>query len=400
MRIREFRITRFQFRRDRVIGDSQVRIAESNHAALELIADDGTTGLGFFQALFHPLPALAELERLFGTEAWPVIDGREPGPVVNRLGKPRGGNNRRMSFAFDEAINQAAWDLLGKQVGLPLWRLLGGTDARVRAYASGLDFHFSDSQFRHFFGTAVDQGYRGTKIKVGHPDVEWDLNRLAILKDIIGDDVSVMVDANEAWTPKETIRRLSMYRRAGFDIYWVEDPCPRDDFDGLREVREAVPWVHVNSGEYLDLHGKRQLLEARGADILNVHGHVNDVMRAGWLAGEHNVAVSLGNTMLELGVHMAAALPEVQWIEYSFQNYKHLVEEPVIIVDGHMFAPDRPGHGFTLSADARGRFAEPEVRAFDDLPPAPDNSPIHLEPDPVDAGGRHPVDSSVVRQEM
>ena len=51
-------------------------------------------------------------------------------------------------------------------------------------------------------------------------------------------------------------------------------------------------------------------------------------MRAGWLAAEHGIPVSLGNTMLEVGVHMAAALPEADWLEYSFQNYNHLVEQP------------------------------------------------------------------------
>lgn len=381
MRVSEFRITRFQYRRDRVIGDSQVWIAGANHAALELIGDDGTVGLGFFHALFHPLPAQAELERIFTEEAWPSIEGWQPGSLVHRVSKPRGGTNRRMSFAFGEAINQAAWDLLGKQVGLPLWQLLGGTEPRTRAYASGLDFHLSDAQFRAFFEAASQQGYRGFKIKVGHPDVDWDLNRLQILRDVVGDDATVMVDANEAWTAKETIRRLNLYQRAGFDIYWVEDPCPRDDFDGLREVRAGAPMVHVNSGEYLDLHGKRQVIDAGGADILNVHGHVSDVMRAGWLAAEHNIGVSLGNTMLELGVHMAAALPEVEWIEYSFQNYNHLVDEPVAIRDGDMIAPDRPGHGLTLSAEARETFSAAEVLVFEDLPPAPDSSPIRLEGD-------------------
>lgn len=376
MRIADFRLTRFQFARDRLIGDSQVKIADANYAALELIADDGAVGLGFLHALFHPLPALAEIERIFREEVWPGIEGAPPSAIIHRVSRPRGGNNRKATLPFDEAVSQVSWDLAAKEVGLPLWRMLGGTEPRVRAYASGLDFHLDDDHFTALFAAAAAQGYRGFKMKVGHPDVEWDLHRLRLLRATVGGAGPYMVDANEAWSPKEAVRRLEIYRRAGFDILWVEDPCLRDDFDGLREIRAATPWVHVNSGEYLDLHGKRGLLEARGTDLLNVHGHVSDVMRAGWLAAEHGIPVTLGNTTLELGVHMAAALPEVGWLEYSFQNYNHLVEEPVVIRDGYAIAPDRPGHGLALSEEARRAHATPDILSREQLPPAPLSSPF------------------------
>jgi L-alanine-DL-glutamate epimerase-like enolase superfamily enzyme len=376
MRIEGFRLTRFQYRRDRVIGDSQVRITQSNIATLELITDTGAVGLGFMLSLFHSLPDLAEIERIFRVEAWPGVEGQAPAAMVHRLHRPRGGNIRAMTLPFGEAINQAMWDLAAQQAGLPLWRLLGGTEPRARAYASGLDYHLSDADFSAFFSQAAALGFAGFKIKVGHPDIAWDLNRLRLLREAVGPDAAVMVDSNEAWTPKETIRRLDLYRRDGFSILWVEDPCLRDDFAGLREIREAVPGVHVNSGEYLDLHGKRLLMEARGADILNVHGNISDVMRAGWLASDHGIEISLGNTMLELGVHLASALPEARWLEYSFQNYNHLVQTPITFRDSFAIAPDCPGHGLILSETARAQ-AQPHVLAEADLT-TPLSSPIRL----------------------
>lgn len=377
MRIEGYRLTRFQYRRDRVIGDSQVHIAFAHNFTLELHAG-GKTGLGFGLSLFHPLPNLAEIERVFREEAWPGLEGQPPAGLIHRISRPRGGNVRRMALPFEEAINQACWDLAAQQAGLPLYRLLGGTDPKVRSYASGLDYHLSDKHYVELFTQAAAQGHRGFKIKVGHPDVEWDLHRLKLLKDAVGDAGPVMIDSNEAWSPREAIRRLDTYRRAGFGILWAEDPIIRDDYDGLREVREGAPWVHVNSGEYLDLRGKRRLIEARGVDILNVHGTPSDVMRAGWLAAEHGIQVSLGNTMLELGIHMAAALPEAHWIEYSFQNYNHLVEEPVLMKDGYAIAPERPGHGLVLSEEARRLHACPAVQRAEDLPPPPVSSPIRL----------------------
>jgi L-alanine-DL-glutamate epimerase-like enolase superfamily enzyme len=378
MKIEGYELTRFQHRRDRVIGDSQVHIAHGHYFALELKTAKGETGLGFGLSLFHPLPALDEIVRVFEEEAWPGLEGQPPAGLVHRVSRPRGGNARRMALPFEEAINQACWDLAAKQADLPLWRLLGGTEPKVRTYASGLDYHLSDAHYVSLFTQAADQGHRGFKIKVGHPDVEWDLHRLKLLKDAVGDAGPVMVDSNEAWSPKEAIRRLRIYRKAGYDILWVEDPCLRDDFDGLREIREGAPWVHVNSGEYLDLRGKRKLLEARASDILNVHGHFSDVMKAGWLAAEHGIPVSLGNTILELGVHLAAALPEADWLEYSFQNYNHLVEEPIVLTGGFAIAPDRPGHGLVLSETARREHAMPHVRQPHELPPPPASTPIVL----------------------
>jgi L-alanine-DL-glutamate epimerase-like enolase superfamily enzyme len=360
------------------LATAKVHIAFANYVALELLADTKQSGLGFMLSLFHPLPALDEVERVFLEEVWPSLEGEPPAGLVHRVTRPRGGNVRAFSLPFGEAVNQALWDLASKEVSLPLYRLLGGQDPRVRTYASGLDFHLSDDDYVSLFAQAAAQGYRGFKIKVGHPDVDWDLNRLALLKEATGGRGPVMVDANEAWSPREAVRRLDIYRRAGFEILWVEDPCLRDDFEGLREIRAGAPWAHVNAGEYLDLRGKRKLIEARGVDLLNIHGHVSDVMRAGWLAAEAGIPVTLGNTMLELGVHMAAALPEAQWLEYSFQNYNHLVEEPVTFRDGYAFAPDRPGHGFVLSETARRDHACPDVLALDSLPAAPASSPITL----------------------
>lgn len=377
MRLTDVTLTRFQFRRDRIIGDSQVRVSHCHIGVLELHDSEGRTGTGFFFSLFHPLPALAEIERVFRREVWPELEGELPPVLLNRLGRPRGGNQRGFSVPFEQAVNQALWDLHGQALGLPLWRLLGGRDPKVRLYASGLDFHLSDDDYAALFRQASEEGYRGFKIKVGHPEIEWDLRRLAIIKEIAAGRGPVMIDSNEAWSPKEAIRRLRIFLREGHEILWMEDPCLRDDYEGLREIRLAVPEIMVNAGEYLDLRGKRKLIEARAVDILNIHGVISDVMKAGWLAAEHGLEVSLGNTSFELGVHMAAALPECRWMEYSFQNYAHLLEESVRIEDGFAYAPDRPGHGLRLSERARREWAAPEVLPDEALPEAP-RGPIRL----------------------
>ena len=130
----------------------------------------------------------------------------------------------RLLGGFEQAIDQALWDLHGKLLGLPLWKLLGGRDRKVRLYASGLDFHLSDKGFEALFGAAQTAGYRGFKIKVGHPDIAWDLHRLALIKEIAAGSGPIMIDANEAWSPKEATRRLKVYLREGHEVLWIEDP--------------------------------------------------------------------------------------------------------------------------------------------------------------------------------
>ncbi len=377
MRITEFRITRFQFARDRVIGDSQVRADDVNVAALELIADTGAVGLGFIQTLFFPLPDQAEIERVFLSEVWPGLEGQAPAALCHRVSRPRGGNQRALGLPFGEALQVALWDLAAKEVNLPLHKLLGSRRDRVEAYASGLDFHLDDDAYATLFAHADSIGYRAFKIKVGHPDFERDLNRLRILKKVVRPGALMMIDANEGWGAKEALVKLETIRKEGFDLLWVEDPILRNDYVGLRMLKDACSWTLINSGEYLDASGKRVLMEEEATDILNVHGQVTDVMRIGWLAADKGIPVSLGNTFLEVGIHMACALPEVQWLEYSFQNFDHLVDEPVEIRDGWAYAPNRPGHGLALSETTRREWARPKLLPRADLGPAPHNPRVH-----------------------
>ena len=360
--IEGYRVTRFAFPRDRVIGDSQVRFDTIYLGVLELTSTRGHTGTGFFASAFHPLPSLAELNRVVEAEVKALFIGETPAALTHRVGRPRGGNIRDLPFGLGEAIDQAAWDLLGQELGQPLYQLFGAHSNRVRAYASGLDYHLSDADCRAFYQQTAQMGFGAFKVKVGHPDLAWDLARLRLVRDIIGPQAPMMVDANEAWSPGEAIRRLHAYHAAGFEILWVEDPCLRYDFDGLREIMRAVPFTLVNTGEYLGLRDKRRLVESGAVDILNIHGNYSDGLRAAWLANEHGIQVSLGNTMFELGVHLAAALPGDTWIEFHFPNYNALVEQPVRFENGYALAPEAPGHGLRLSEQARAQYAQPEIQ--------------------------------------
>ena len=355
--IQRFALTRFDVELDRIIGDSQVSTGRLSIGVLELEDGDGHVGTGFFHAVTDPLPSLSELQARFERELAEQVIGASPFAWVNRLERPRGGRIR--TSVFSPSVEQAMWDIQGQILGLPLYRLLGGERQRVPAYASGLEFHLTDEQVVDFYTRARAAGFSTFKVKVGHPDLSWDIRRLKLVQETVGCECLLMADANEAWAPKEAIRRLHAFHDAGVPLYWIEDPCLRDDFDGLRSISQAVPHVLVNAGEYLNLSGKRELLERRAVDVLNIHGSIDDAMKVGWLAAEHGVPIAVGNTNFEIGVHVAAALPEVTWLEYSFLSYNHLLETPIEFCDGYALVPDRPGHGLRLAEAARSELARP-----------------------------------------
>jgi len=345
MRITDYRLTLVDCPLGRVIGDCQVRYDRLDIGALELITDTGQTGLGFFAG--RPLPPASAVEAALARCATRWV-GEDPFVLRNRL-EPRRNTLDEGCGLFREAVDQAIWDLQGKALGLPLYRLLGGTDSRVPAYASGLDYHYSTEEACDFFAEAADRGFRAFKLKVGYPDLDYEIGRLLAIRERVGHDAVLMVDVNEGWSPDETILRAHAYRDAGLRIYWIEDPCLRDDLAGYRRVVEALPFTRINAGERMDMPTKRRLIEARALGVLNLHGMISESWHAAWLANHYRLPISIGNTTCELGVHLAAALPHVTWMEYSFLAWDALVTEPVRIENGYAYAPERPGHGLTLA---------------------------------------------------
>ena len=211
-----FKITRFEFPRNRRIGDSQVSVPDVNWvAAVELFDGNGQSGLGFISALFDPLPAGALLEDYFRHTLWPDLQSQLPEALLNRVTRPRGGNIREPLWDLAEGVELALWDLAAKRLELPLYRLLGGTCRRQAAYGSGLCFHLTDQQTHDFYSAARAAGYRAYKVKVGHPDLDWDLRRLGLIAGAVGPDALLMVDANEAWSVREAALRLHAYEEGG-----------------------------------------------------------------------------------------------------------------------------------------------------------------------------------------
>ena len=339
------------------IGDSQVRFDHHWLTVLELHTDDGCSGVGFDLQQGRPTASQNDLKTQFEYAVWPSLSDGVPIGLAQRISRPRGGN---VGCGYlTRSVETALWDLVGKQMQLPIYQLFGGDSPRVRAYGSTLDFRLEDAEFRQKLERFRDRGFGAIKVKVGHADVQWDLRRLQIVRDVMGEGIQLMVDANEAWTVKETLVRLHGYRDAGHDVFWIEDPITREDFSGYAKLCSELWFTRVNAGEYLGFTGKRRLLEQGAVDVLNVHDSISNTRAAAWLAADYGVPVSLGNTLLEIGVHLAASLPECLCLEYSDLLWNALAVEPIQFENGYAIAPDRPGHGIELDRDKLSHYAAP-----------------------------------------
>ena len=259
MVVRDFTLTRFQFPRDRVIGDSQVRVEHCHVGVLELHDSDGRDR---HRLLLQPVPSAAGLARArAGVPRGGLAGARRRAP--GRPAQPHRPAARRQHPRLLDPLRA------GDQPGAVGPARQGAGPAalasarRPRSQGPALRQRPRFPPLRRGLRRAVRAGAArrataASRSRSAIPTSTGTCTGCALVREAVGDAGPIMVDANEAWSPKEAIRRLRLFLREGFDILWIEDPVLRDDFEGLREIRLAVPEILVNTGEYLGLRGQAQ----------------------------------------------------------------------------------------------------------------------------------------------
>jgi L-alanine-DL-glutamate epimerase-like enolase superfamily enzyme len=252
------------------------------------------------------------------------------------------------AFAIS-AADIGLWDLRGRRWGAPLWRLLGGHEPRVRAYAGGIDLHFTLERLLRQTEDNLRKGFRAIKMKVGRPRLSDDLERVRAVRQVVGDDIPLMVDANKGWSVDHAIRASRAL--AALDVFWLEEPIAPDDIEGhVRLVREGA--LPLAAGENLrTLTEFARLIAAGGVsfpepDVSNCGG-VPVWLKVAHLAEAHQLPVT-SHGVHDLHVHLLAAVPNASYLEVHGFGLDDFIAQPLEIRDGAALAPDRPGHGVDL----------------------------------------------------
>jgi L-alanine-DL-glutamate epimerase-like enolase superfamily enzyme len=252
------------------------------------------------------------------------------------------------------AVDIALYDLKAKRAGLPLAKFLGSYRDSVRTYnTSGGFLNASLDEVKARATQSIEEGIGGIKIKVGLPESKEDLRRVAGIREHIGPEVPLMVDANQQWDRATALR---MGRRLEeFDLIWIEEPLDAYDFEGHAHLAQVLD-TPIATGEMLaSVAEHKGLIAANGCDIIQPDaprvGGITQFLRLAALADERGLGLA-PHFAMEIHLHLAAAYPREPWVEH-FDWLDPLFNERLETKDGRMIVPDRPGLGITLSDQAR-----------------------------------------------
>jgi L-alanine-DL-glutamate epimerase-like enolase superfamily enzyme len=316
-------------------------------------AADGAAGLGFSYSKRAGGPGLYAHAR----EIAPELIGEDPSDIGRLWEKlawagasvGRGG----LSVQAIAALDVALWDLKARRAGLPLAKLLGAYRDRVPCYNTSGGFLSSAlAEVLDNARTSLALGIGGIKIKVGHPDSRVDIGRVQAVREAIGPAVPLMVDANQQWTRAKALRIGRIFE--AYDLTWIEEPLDAQDAEGHAALAAALD-TPVATGEMLTSVAEHErMISARAADFVQPDaprvGGITPFLKVLALAEQRRLSVA-PHFAMELHVHLAAAYPHEVWVEH-FDWLEPLFNERLLVADGAMIVPDRPGLGLTLSEQA------------------------------------------------
>jgi len=336
----------------KVFTGRQSPLGDVDVLVVEIGTSEGIAGLGFSYSKRAGGPALFAHARQIA----PLLVGEDPldtGRLWEKLlwaaaSVGRQGVSVQAVAAFDIALH----DHKAKLAGLSLAKLLGSYRASVRCYDTGGGFLSSDiAAVIANAERSLARGIGGIKLKVGG-DAREDVSRVKAVRQALGDDVPLMVDANQQWD-RAAARRMGR-RLEEFDLVWIEEPLDAYDIDGHAALRAALD-TPIASGEMLSAASDhRRFLEAGAVDVIQPDapriGGITPYRRVADLADELGVTVA-PHFATQLHVHLAAAQPREGWVEW-FDWLEPLFVERLELTEGRVTVPDRPGLGLTLGPRA------------------------------------------------
>jgi L-alanine-DL-glutamate epimerase-like enolase superfamily enzyme len=361
------------------------RLTTFDAAILRVETDDGLAGWGEGKNAAGSAGSYGALVHLLNHEFGPRLVGRDPADIAaiweSLYSGVRAGtalaeghalpelSRRGLTVAAISAIDIALWDILGKSLNVPVWRLLGGRKAdRLPAYASG---GWADAAGigDQLLGYVAAGGFRAVKMRVGAMDGAPHVSaaRVRAARAALGPDIALMVDAHGTYTVADARRFARLV--SDLDLTWFEEPVIGDDKAGMAEVRATG--IPVAAGESESTRfAFRDLALMRAADVFQPDpafcGGITEAMRIAALASAFNLRLCphlwAGAPCFFAGLHVCAAAPSSWLVEFSLganPMIHDLIEEDVTVRDGLIEVPDRPGLGFTIAE----RFLAAHVQA-------------------------------------
>lgn len=334
----------------KVLTGRQKPMTEIAMLFVEIETADGHKGLGFSYSKRAGGPG----QFAHAKEIAPALIGEDPNDIAKLWVKlcwagasvGRSGLSTQAIGAFDVAL----WDMKAKRANLSLSKLLGSERDSVRCYnTSGGFLHTPLDQLTVNASASLAKGIGGIKLKVGQPDCAIDIKRVETIRKHLGDNVPLMVDANQQWDRPTAQRMCRIFEQ--FNLVWIEEPLDCYDYEGHAALAAQFD-TPIATGEMLTSaaeHG--ELIRHRAADYLMPDGPrvggITPFLKVATLANHAGLMLA-PHFAMELHVHLAATYPTEPWVEH-FEWLEPLFNERLEVKDGRMIVPTRPGLGLTLT---------------------------------------------------
>jgi L-alanine-DL-glutamate epimerase-like enolase superfamily enzyme len=257
-----------------------------------------------------------------------------------------------ISMMAISAIDNALWDLKAKIFDVPLCKLLGQVKEAMSIYGSGGFTSYNKKQLQQQFEQWASQGIGYMKMKVG-TQPEKDVQRVKEAREVLKDDVQLMIDANGAYTVKQALQKAKEV--SSYHVTWFEEPVSSDNLQGLHFIREQAPaQMNIAAGEYgYNLPYFEAMLHAKAVDVLQADatrcGGLTGFLKAGCLAEACQIPFS-SHCAPALHLHAAVCLPSFFIAEYFHDHVRieQLLFDGVPCAENGVLKPDvsRPGLGF------------------------------------------------------
>ena len=277
----------------------------------------------------------------------------------------RGVGRKGLAFCALSAVDIALWDLKAKHFNVPLYQLLGPYTDSVPVYGSGGWTNFNLEELVAEQTSYVERGFKAIKMKVGKDfgkSEREDIQRLAAVREAVGDDIEILIDANNGYYAKQAI-----YMGKAFEEYrvgWFEEPVLADDIEGLAAIAKAID-IPVATGEHeYTKFGFKELIARGGADIVQPDvgrvGGITEWMKVAHLAHAFNLPVAPHAYQL-IHLHLTCATPNLKIVEYlgmAEASDRIVYKEWSEPKDG-VWSPDpnKPGLGLELDPEAVEKYA-------------------------------------------
>ncbi len=365
MKITDVKLHQYRWERGKPIRNGMHTYTHSGLNLVQIHTDEGITGIGW--AHKPQTLGMAQVTQGLLEHFKPLLIGEDPfhyRRIWQALWAPKLVGRRGITTRFISGIDIALWDLMGKSTGKSVHKLLGAAQERVPAYIAGGYYEVG----KGLAGLAAEMeenlalGAKAVKMKIGGAPIAEDVERVRVVRETIGDDVKLMVDANCAYSLREAIniaRKMEPY-----DIFWFEEPLPPDDYRGHTRLAQAtsIP-IATGENEYTR-YGFRDLIAADAAAIFNadaqVLGGITEFMNVAALAAAHDLHIAPHGDQ-EVHMHLVGAIPNGLIVEYYREtvdaNRGRIYEEKLHLdADGCLTIPDRPGLGVTPDYEFLERF--------------------------------------------